>query len=125
MNSQEAAGLAGDIVATFPITPKQRIWIEALTPMAYDTARTTYVHLRRNRHERDLSIGVFTDEYRRLRPPPPEREHDCELCGDGWQTVHDESNGRQYRGCVPCTCAAGRDNERTWNDVRKHGLVTP
>ena len=125
MNHQEAAALAGDIVATFSITPKMRIWIESLLPMEAGTARETYIKLRRNRHERDLSIGVFTDEYRRLRPPPPEREHDCELCGDGWRTVEYESGGRPYRGCVPCVCSLGRENERVWNDVRKHGLVTP
>lgn len=117
MNAQEAQALATYICDTWPITPKHWIWTEALLPMNHMDARAAYTRLRRNRHERDMTIGIFSDEYRAQRPPPADEPNECDHCaGDGWHVISYPHS--HYRGVYPCEhCPAGKRNIRAHTTV--------
>lgn len=114
MNQTDAANLARDITQTWQLTPTTRIWVETLEPMTDHTAaKRAYIHLRRNHAGRDMTIGAFTDEYKRQRrlaaadDLTTAAEH-CHRCSDGALTYWVNHNGNPYRYAARCSCSAGR-----------------
>lgn len=120
MTVDEADDLAVRIARTWPTmrVPADE-WREVLADLDAGTCGTAFIRLR-NDQPRPPAIAEFIQLYRGLATPAnmPIREH-CTVCGgDGYNTIHQTVQGRDYEAFVACRCANGDVARRTLGEVR-------
>lgn len=121
MTDAEARALATRIINSIRSTPPHAEWIDALLPLDAGRAGTAFIRCRDDNDSDRLTIARFKMTYRSLHTASTDTaRHGCWQCGDGWVTRNYQRGEREYRGAYPCTCPAGQENQRIWDDVNTH-----
>lgn len=118
MTEADARALATRIINTVRSTPPFGEWVEFLMTLDAGRAGTAFIRARDGNDNDRLTIGRFRGIYNGLHTASSDAaRHGCGQCGDGWVTREYQRGERTYRGAYPCTCPAGQENQRIWDDI--------